>query len=205
MKIPGDYFSGIPLRFCWCLGINSFWRSLGYLLELSGWNLGINPVWRQLGLTLGFAIPIDSFSGITLCFHPLGFTLLISLWGTTFPPLGVYYSSPFLGNNIKLCASLTAKLLTTAYESKVIKFKLDRDPLQHRIYFLTFVESLQMIFYHYKETCEVLPDYPKLGGENNKTFVKKSIRNLLHANIDVYSIILISEFPGYGVKRIARI
>ena len=40
---------------------------------------------------------------------------------------------------IKLCARLTAELLTTAYKSKITKFKLDEDPLQRRIYFLTFV------------------------------------------------------------------
>ena len=48
---------------------------------------------------------------------------------------------------IKLCARLTAKLLTTTYKSKIIKFKMDDDPLQHRIYFITLVESLYMIFY----------------------------------------------------------
>ena len=41
---------------------------------------------------------------------------------------------------IKLCATLTAKLLTTAYKSKIIRFKMDENPLQRRIYFLTFVE-----------------------------------------------------------------
>ena len=40
---------------------------------------------------------------------------------------------------IKLCAHLTAKLPTTVHKSKIIKFKLDEDPLQRRIYFLTFV------------------------------------------------------------------
>ena len=37
---------------------------------------------------------------------------------------------------IKLCTKLTAKLLTTAYKSKFLKFKLDEDPLHRRIYFL---------------------------------------------------------------------
>ena len=41
---------------------------------------------------------------------------------------------------------LTEKFLTTAYKSKIIRFKLDEDPLQRRIYFLTFVKSLEMIF-----------------------------------------------------------
>ena len=41
---------------------------------------------------------------------------------------------------IRLCATLTAKLLTTAFKSKMIRFKLDEDPLQRRIYFLTFID-----------------------------------------------------------------
>ena len=42
---------------------------------------------------------------------------------------------------IRLCATLTAKLLTVAFKSKMIRFKLDEDPLQCRIYFLTFIDS----------------------------------------------------------------
>ena len=53
------------------------------------------------------------------------------------------------------------KLLTTAYKSKIIKFKLDEDPIQRRIYFLAFIDSLDMIFSKYRETCEVFPYYPK--------------------------------------------
>ena len=74
---------------------------------------------------------------------------------------------------IKLCSRLTSKLLTATYKSKIIRFKLDEDPLQHRIYFLTFVESLEMICFRYKETCEVLLDYPEIGGDNIKEFAKK--------------------------------
>ena len=91
-------------------------------------------------------------------------------------------------------------MLTVAYKSNIIEFKLDEDPLQHQIYFLTFVESLDMIFSLYKETCEVLLDYPDIGGENIKDFIRKSISNILHANIDVYSRRLIFELPGNGVK-----
>ena len=54
-----------------------------------------------------------------------------------------------------------AKLPTTAYKSKLIRFKMDEDPLQRRIYFLAFVESLEIIFSQYKETCEVIIDYTK--------------------------------------------
>ena len=43
---------------------------------------------------------------------------------------------------------------------------MDVDPLQRRIYFLTFLESLEMIFSQYKKTCEVLIYYPKIGGDD---------------------------------------
>ena len=63
---------------------------------------------------------------------------------------------------------------------------------------------METIFYQYKETREVLIDYPKTGGENIKYFVKKSIRNILHANIDVHIRKLISDLPGDGVILIAK-
>ena len=65
---------------------------------------------------------------------------------------------------------------------------MDEDPLQRRIYFLTFVESLEMIFSQYKETCEVLLDYPKIEGDDIiEDYAKYSIWNVLHSNIDVHS------------------
>ena len=67
---------------------------------------------------------------------------------------------------IRLCATLTEKLLTTAYKSNIIRFKMNEDPLQHWIHFLTFIDSLDMIFSQYRETCEVLLDYPKIGGND---------------------------------------
>ena len=97
---------------------------------------------------------------------------------------------------------MTSKLLTTAYKPKITRLKLDEDPLQRRIYFFTFVESLEMIFYQYKEACEVRLYYPETGGENLKEFTRKAIRNILHANIDVHSRRSIAEFPGYGIKFI---
>ena len=98
-----------------------------------------------------------------------------------------------------------AKFLTTAYKSKIIRFKMDEDPLQLRIYFFSFVESIEMISSQYKETCEVLLYYQKIGRENIKEFEKKAIRNLLHANIDVYNKRLIANFPGYGIKCIEKL
>ena len=75
-------------------------------------------------------------------------------------------------NPIKLCARLTAKLLMTAYKSKIFKFNIYEDPIWRRIYFFTFVESLDMIFSQNKETYEVLLDYQKKGGYNIKDIVK---------------------------------
>ena len=61
---------------------------------------------------------------------------------------------------------------------------MDEDSLNHRIYFFTFIDSLDVIFSQYRETCEVLLDYPKIGGDDViEDNVKKAIRNLLHANI----------------------
>ena len=62
-----------------------------------------------------------------------------------------------------------------------------------------------MISYQYKETCEVLLYYPKIGEGGIKDFVKKAIRNLLHANTNFHSKRLISEFPGDGLKCISKL
>ena len=103
---------------------------------------------------------------------------------------------------IRLCTTLTAKFLMTAYKSKIIRFKMDEDPLQRRIYFLTFINSLDMIFSQYRETCEVLLDYPKIGGYDVNNYAKHAIINILHANSHVHSRILIAEFPKDGIKCI---
>ena len=76
---------------------------------------------------------------------------------------------------------------------------MDEDPLQRQIYFLAFIDSLGMIFSKYRETCEVLIDYSKIGGDDAiEDYVKKAIRNLLRANIDVHIRRLISELPKDG-------
>ena len=83
---------------------------------------------------------------------------------------------------------------------------MDENPLQRRIYFLTFVELLEMIFSRYTETCEVLLDYSKIGGDDIiEDYAKKAIRNLSHAKIDVHSRRLIAEFPKYGIKCIEKL
>ena len=83
---------------------------------------------------------------------------------------------------------------------------MDEDPLQRRIYFLTFIDSLDMIFSQYRETCEVLLYYPRIGGDYViENYAKKAIINLLNANIDVHSRRLIAEFPKYGIKCIEKL
>ena len=83
---------------------------------------------------------------------------------------------------------------------------MDEDPLQRRIYFLAFIDSLDVIFLQYRETCKVLLDYPKIGGDDViEDYAKKAIRNLLHANIDVHRRRLISEFPKDGIKCLEKL
>ena len=56
---------------------------------------------------------------------------------------------------------------------------MDEDPLQRQIYFLAFIDSLDMIFSQYRETCEVLLDYPIIGWDDViEDYAKKDIRNL---------------------------
>ena len=62
-----------------------------------------------------------------------------------------------------------------------------------------------MIFLQYKETWELLIDYPTIGGEDIKYHVNKAIRNLLHENIDVYIRSLIYGFPVDGVKYLLKL
>ena len=63
-----------------------------------------------------------------------------------------------------------------------------------------------MIFSQYTEICEVLLDYPKIGGDDIiEDIAKKAIRNFLHANIDVHIRRLLSEFPKDGIKCIEKL
>ena len=67
------------------------------------------------------------------------------------------------------------KLLTIAYKSNITRVKMDEDSLQRRIYFITFVESIEMIFSQYIENCKVLLDHPKIGGEILKMLQKRPL------------------------------
>ena len=62
------------------------------------------------------------------------------------------------------------------------------------------MESLEIIFSEYKETCGVLLDYLKIEGEDIKNYVRKAIRNILHANMDDHSRRLNAESAVDGVK-----
>ena len=83
---------------------------------------------------------------------------------------------------------------------------MDEDPLQRRIYFLTFIDSLDMILSQYRETCGVLLDYPKIGVDDViEDYEKKAIINILHANIDVHSWIVMAGFQKDEVKCIEKL
>ena len=62
-----------------------------------------------------------------------------------------------------------------------------------------------MVFSQYRETFEVLRDYPKLEEGNIKDHAKMAIRNLLHANSDVHIRRLIAEFPEDGIKCLEKL
>ena len=59
-----------------------------------------------------------------------------------------------------------------------------------------------MIFSQYTKICEVILDYPKIGGDDIEDYTKKAIRDILNANIDVHIRRLIAEFPMDGIKCI---
>ena len=82
---------------------------------------------------------------------------------------------------------------------------MDEDPLQRQISFLTFVQSLEMIFSQYTKACEVILDYPKIGGDDIEDYLKKSTMNLLHAHINVRNRIFIAEFQIDGIKCIEKL
>ena len=49
-------------------------------------------------------------------------------------------------------------------------------------------------------------EFPNIGGDDIiENYAKKAIRNLLHANIDIHSRRLISEFPKDGIKCIGKL
>ena len=62
------------------------------------------------------------------------------------------------------------------------------------------MESLELVFPQYKETCKILIDCPTIGWEDIKYHVKKEISNILHANIDAHGRRLIAKFSVNGVK-----
>ena len=101
---------------------------------------------------------------------------------------------------IKNCAKLTAKLLTATYKSKIIRLKLDKEPLQHRVYLLSFMNSLKIVLSKFSEAYMLLMEYPFVGEEEIPDYNKNSTWNLLHAYIDAHSKILTNECPGYRVQ-----
>ena len=56
---------------------------------------------------------------------------------------------------------------------------MDEYQLQRQIYFLTVVESLEMIFSQFTETSEVIIDDVKIGGDDDiEDYAKKAVGNI---------------------------
>ena len=65
---------------------------------------------------------------------------------------------------------------------------------------------LETIFSQYTETCEVLLDYPKIGGDDIiEDYEKRLSGTFFHANIDVNRRRLIAELPKDGIKCIDKL
>ena len=82
------------------------------------------------------------------------------------------WSKTRFGYPIEKCAKLKAKIFTAAYKSKYIAFKLDEDPLQQRVYFLYFMNSLKIVLSTFSETYMLLMDYPSIRGEKYQIMLK---------------------------------
>ena len=87
---------------------------------------------------------------------------------------------------------------------KVIKFKLDKDPLHQRVYFLSLMNPLKIILSQFSEEYMILMEYPSIWGEKVPDYAENSIWNLLQAYIDAHTQKFIDECPGDGVQDISR-
>ena len=84
----------------------------------------------------------------------------------------------------------------------VVKFKLYEDPLQHQVYFLSFMISLKIVLSQFSQAYMLLMDHPSIKGEEIPYYAEKATWNLLCAYIYAHSQRLIDEFPGDGVQAI---
>ena len=103
---------------------------------------------------------------------------------------------------IKKYAKLTANILTSAYKLKVITFKLDEDPLQSQVYFLSFMNSLKLFLSQFKENFLLSMDYPSTRRKDMSDYSKKATCKPFNSYIDEHIQILIDEYPVYGVQAI---
>ena len=74
---------------------------------------------------------------------------------------------------IKKCTNFKSKLPIASYKSKVKRFKLDEDPLDLRIYFLSLMNSLKILLSKFKETYILIMDYPSTSREYLPDYDKK--------------------------------
>ena len=75
---------------------------------------------------------------------------------------------------IKKCMNIISKIPTAAYKSKVIKLKLNEDPLHRRVYFLSFMNSLKIVLSSFSYIYTFLMDYTSIRGKEITYCAKKA-------------------------------
>ena len=79
--------------------------------------------------------------------------------------------------------SKSVKILHTIYlkilHIKNLKFKLHEVTVQHRVYFLSFINSLKIVLSQFSETYMLLMEYISIRGEEIPNYSKKAIWKLL--------------------------
>ena len=70
---------------------------------------------------------------------------------------------------IKKCANLTS-----TYKTKGVKFKLDNNPLNCSVCFLSFINLLKIVSSSFSETYMLLMEYPSIRREYFPDYAKES-------------------------------
>ena len=83
-----------------------------------------------------------------------------------------------------------------------MRYKLDEDPQQCRVYLLNFVNLLKNVLLQFKQTCMLFMYYISMRGDDFPYYDKQFTRNLLREHIDAKSQWLIYYYPGDGVQAI---
>ena len=64
------------------------------------------------------------------------------------------------GDPIEKWMNIAAKLPAYAYTSKIVQLIVYEDPIEHYVYFLSFINSIKIILSPFSETYMLLMYYP---------------------------------------------